>query len=93
MYHISTGHQIRTMPVKIESIEIGRNVAIHDQGCAVLSAAIMIAYMYLIKYVFNQRTGDVRDVISAGTDWVQTVIVSTLDSMKSNQLIIIEHGY
>lgn len=76
------------MHVKIESTEIARSVAVHDQG-----SAVVIGSDHGCVYVFDQRTGDVRDVISAGTDWVQSVTVSTSYSKKSDQLTRIECGH
>lgn len=77
VYRLSTGHRIKTMTVKIESAQIEQNVVVHDQG-----SAVVIGSDHGCVYVFDRRTGDVRDVLPAGTDWVQSVAVSTERSKR-----------
>ncbi|KAK7041941.1 hypothetical protein VNI00_008923 [Paramarasmius palmivorus] len=84
LYKISTAARIRTFAVPGDTRRC-RNIAIHDQGTAILSGSD-----HGVVYVFDRRTGDVKDQIPVGGDWVQSL--SSVDIEGTPTIAVAQSG-
>ncbi|KAK7024249.1 hypothetical protein VNI00_016466 [Paramarasmius palmivorus] len=73
LYKLSTSARIRTFPVPADARR-SRNVGINDQNTSILSGSD-----HGIVYIFDRRTGNIRDTLPIGNDWVQTLCAADIN--------------